>query len=181
MTTRRTFLKGIGAGLLLPSTWDSFANHFENYGEPLLRRPDSVRHVLYATCWAEDFQLSLNRVDEDYPCPNMPIRKFIAEHADGDDPGCWETDNYDEPIGVWFVEDIWPYHYSADARAFYFLSGIDLGSLRDSNEAESGYIDFVEGPCPGNDSRLVCADGLGISLLQERLIAYGYETLIKLS
>ena len=78
------------------------------------------------------------------------------------------------------MSEIWPYQYSADAQAFYYLSSLDLGLLRDSNEAESGYIDFVEGPCPGNDSRFVCADGLGLSLLQERLIAGGYDTWVRI-
>ena len=59
--------------------------------------------------------------------------------------------------------------------AFYFLSSLDLGLLRDSTETESGYIDFVEGPCPGNDSRFVCADGLGVSLLQQRLTEYRHN------
>ena len=63
MTTRRTFIKGIGAGLLLPSTWDLFANHMEQYGEPLLIRPKSVTNILYATYWGDDFQFSLNGVN----------------------------------------------------------------------------------------------------------------------
>ena len=180
MTTRRTFIKGIGAGLLLPSTWDLFANHMEQYGEPLLIRPKSVTNILYATYWGDDFQFSLNGVNEDYPCPQMSIQKFITDHMGGEDPECWESDDYDDPIGEWFVTEIWPYHYSASARAFYFLSSLDLGLLRDSTETESGYIDFVEGPCPGNDSRFVCADGLGISLLQDKLITYGYDTCVKM-
>lgn len=175
MTTRRTFIKGIGAGLLLPSTWDLFANHMEQFGEPLLVRPKTVTDILYASYWGDDFQLSLNSVDEDYPCPQMSIKQFITDHAGGEDPGCWESDDYNDPIGDWFVTEIWPYHYSASARAFYCLSSLDLGLLRDSTETESGYIDFVEGPCPGNDSRFVCADGLGVSLLQQRLTEYGHN------
>ena len=68
--------KGIGAGLLLPSTWDFFANYLDVHGEPLVRKPKSVERVLYATCWTDDFQLSLDRIDEDYPCPNMSIKEF---------------------------------------------------------------------------------------------------------
>ena len=58
MTTRRAFIKGIGAGLLLPSTWDFFANYLDVHGEPLVRKPKSVERVLYATCWTDEFQLS---------------------------------------------------------------------------------------------------------------------------
>ena len=180
MTTRRAFIKGVGAGLLLPNTWDFFATYLDLHGEPLIRKPKSVDHILYATCWTGDFQLSLDRVDEDYPCPNMSIKEFIDDYLDGYDPDCWDTDDYNTPIGEWFVNEIWPYHYSADAQAFYYLSGLDLGLLCDSHEAESGYIDFVEGPCPGNDSRFVCADGLGLSFLQERLIAGGYNTSVRI-
>ena len=179
MTTRRTFIKGIGAGLLLPSTWDLFANHLANHGEPLMRVPKRVDHILYATCWAEDFQLSLDAIEDDFPSGEMPIKDFIATYADGDDPGYWDTSDYNDPIGENFVWDVWPYQYSADAKAFYFLSGVDLRGLSDSSEKGEGYIDFIEGPCPGNDSRFVCVDALGASLLQDRLIEYGHNVLVK--
>ena len=78
MTTRRTFIKGIGAGLLLPTTWDLFANHLANHGEPLMRVPKRIDHILYATCWAEDFQLSLDAIEDDLPSVQMPIKDFIA-------------------------------------------------------------------------------------------------------
>ena len=180
MTTRRTFIKGVGAGLLLPS-WDFLVRHNEQYGEPLLRAPPTVDHILFATRWSDDFQFSLDRIDDDYPSPEMSIKDFIVNHLGGNDPDCWETSNYEEPIGHWFVEEIWPYHYSADAQAFYFLSSLEsqLGFIESSTDVHEGYVDFIEGPCPGNDSRLVCADALGVSILQDRLVSIGYNVLIK--
>ena len=181
MTTRRAFLKGVGAGLILPSAWDIFANYLETHDEPLMRVPKQVDHVLYATCWAEDFQLSLDIAEEEFPSSEMSIREFIDVYVDGDDPGFWDTKDYSEPIGDAFVWDVWPYQYSADAKAFYFLSNLHLGRLSDSTEVGEGYVDFIEGPCPGNNSRIVCVDGLGASLLQDRLIAYGHNVRVQLT
>ena len=67
MTTRRTFLKGVGAGLLLPATWDFLANHLEKYGEPLLSAPTPADHTLYAIPLGDDFQLSLDTAEDEMP------------------------------------------------------------------------------------------------------------------
>ncbi len=178
MTTRRTFLKGVGAGLILPSTWSFFANHLENFGEPLIRAPKVIDNVLYATCWSDDYQLSLDLPDDEPPPADMTIREF-RQSVDSD-ADHWDTEDYDQPIGESFIWDVWPYHYSASAAAFYFLSSIDLGVMTSSAEVKVGYIDFVEGPSPGNDSRFVCVDELGASLLQDRLIAQGHNVAIEL-
>ena len=178
MTTRRTFLKGVGAGLILPSTWSLFANHLESFGEPLIRGPKVIDNVLYATCWSEDYQLSLDMPDDEPPPADMTIREF-RRRMDSD-ADYWDTEDCDQPIGESFIWDVWPYHYSASAAAFYFLSAINLGEMTSSAEAKVGYIDFVEGPSPGNDSRFVCVDKLGASLLQDRLLAYGHNVAIEL-
>lgn len=178
MQTRRQFVKGIGAGLLLPSVWDQLANYLESYGEPLLRPPRAVKDTLYATRWSEDFQLSLNTDEDEMPPASMSIRDYISFFADGDDPGCWYTEDYEQPIGDFFVWEIWPYHYSSSARAFYFLSGLDLGDLCRCSDTGKGYLNFVENPSPGNDSRFVCTDELGASILQDRLNEYGHEVQI---
>lgn len=180
MTTRRAFLRGVGAGLLLPATWDFLANHLEKYGEPFLSAPTPTDHTLYGIPLGEDFQLSLDTAEDEMPPAEMSIRDFIRECAGGEDHGYWHTDDYDQPIGDFFVWEIWPYQYSASARAFYFLYGLDLGTIDSSGETNIGYIDFVEGPAPGNDSRFVCVDALGASLLQHRLADMGYRIAVKL-
>jgi hypothetical protein len=43
-----------------------------------------------------------------------------------------------------------------------------------------GYVDFVWGVSPGNDSKFVNADLLGGSILQERLNERGYNVMVKL-
>ena len=108
-------------------------------------------------------------------CPRCLIGRIFA---DGDDPGCWDTEDYEQPIGDFFVWEIWPYHYSSSARAFYFLSGLDLGDLCRCSDTGKGYLDFVENPSPGNDSRFVCTDELGANILQDRLNEYGHEVQI---
>ena len=78
MQTRRQFVKGIGAGLLLPSVWDQLANYLESYGEPLCVPLRAVKDTLYATRWSEDFQLSLNADEDEMPPASMSIRDYIS-------------------------------------------------------------------------------------------------------
>lgn len=183
MTTRRTFIKGIGAGLLLPSTWDLCFNFLKQRGEPLLRPPKAVSHTLYATCWAEDYQFSLDRVDTDWPSEDLTLREFAEDFLRGGwaANAHWLADDPESPAFEHSAFREWPYAHSADADAFYFLSDLDLGWFDASHETEEGYVDFVEGACPGNDSRFVTADLLGVSLLQERLNDHGCDVLIQLT
>ena len=101
MTTRRTFLKGVGAGLILPSTWNLFANHLENFGEPLIRAPKVIDNVLYATCWSDDYQLSLDLPDDEPPPADMTIREF--RRSVDSDADYWDTKDYHQPIGESFI------------------------------------------------------------------------------
>ena len=185
MNTRRAFLKGIGAGLILPSTWDLFANHLENHGEPLFRRPKSVEDTLYiVNNFGEDFRVCLNQGNYEWPDPDMSIKEYAAKF--GDDYWYWDHDEeYDfdddsRPIGEGFAYDFWPCNRSPDSRAYDFLHNKRLGWFDRGSEVKGGYLDFVWGPCPGNDSKFVDVDLLGASILQERLIEHGHDVLVKL-
>ena len=90
MTTRRTFLKGLGAGLILPTTWDMFSSHLENYGEPLLRRPQRVDDVLYLFHCGDDYRIALNKIDEEMPDPDMSIKEYASKF--GDNEWHWDCD-----------------------------------------------------------------------------------------
>ena len=138
--------KGCGSWPYPSQHVEPFANHLENFGEPLIRAPKVIDNVLYATCWSDDHQLSLDLPDDEPPPADMTIREF-RQSVDSD-ADHWDTEDYDQPIGESFIWDIWPYQYSASAAAFYFLSAIDLGVMTSSAEAKVGYIDFVEGPSP---------------------------------
>lgn len=184
MTTRRTFLKGLGAGLILPTTWDMFSSHLENYGEPLLRRPQRVDDVLYLFHCGDDYRIALNKIDEEMPDPDMSIKEYASKF--GDNKWHWDCDpDYEDrdenrAIGVWFVWDYWPYHCTSDARAYDFLDSLDLGWFDRGHDVNEGYVDFFWGVSPGNDSKFVNADLLGGSILQERLNERGYNVMVKL-
>ena len=185
MTTRRAFIKGIGAGLILPSTWDVFANHVENYGEPLLRRPRQIDDILYVfNCGAEDYRVGLNQAHYELPDPAMSVRDYAREF--GDNYWYWDHDEEYEygdenrPIGEWFAYDYWPSNFSPDALAYDYLDNLRLGWFDRGSEVNEGYVDFVWGPCPGNGSKFVDVDLLGASILQERLIEHGHDVLVKL-
>jgi hypothetical protein len=45
--SRREFLLGFGAGLLLPKNWDFYAGYLARTGEPYLAVPKSARHTLF--------------------------------------------------------------------------------------------------------------------------------------
>ena len=50
--SRRQFILGTAAGLILPSYYERVFSYFENHGEPLLEIPKQARIDLYAHTWA---------------------------------------------------------------------------------------------------------------------------------
>ena len=81
----------------------------------------------------------------------------------------------------WSVLDAWLAADEApDTKAFAFLSRLDIGPELGGGDTV-GRIDFVNGPCPGNDSRFVSVpDLLSLSLLQQRLNQMDGTTLVQL-
>ncbi len=71
---------------------------------------------------------------------------------------------------------------SASAEGFHYLSMLDLGPSTPLAGAESlGELDFIDGASPGNDSRIVLADGVeSLSCLQQRLLYLNISSDIRL-
>jgi hypothetical protein len=180
--TRRQFLLGTTAGLILPSFYERAYSFFENHGEPLLIVPKQPEETLYACSeFAEGYQLHLGEIGEGPP--DMTIREFCLKYGDGDPEKWWREEwlyvDDSEPIDIGkpmdqhVVWDWWLRRDSSTAQAYRYLESLDLGS--DFNGANPvGGLDFIDGACPGNDYLGVEAlDSVSVSLLQQRLNELG--------
>ena len=98
----------------------------------------------------------------------MGARSEIREKRDFDEYEQEATDYIDE----YFAAEYWMRAHSASARAYSYLYCIQF-DLEDTQAKGEGWIDFVDGPSPGNDSRWVEADALGVSVLQSILNQQG--------
>ena len=75
----------------------------------------------------------------------------------------------DAQMDWWDIVDTWARVDSPNAKAFRLLEDFDLGPNLTGADAV-GEINFIDGPCPGNDYLGVEAPSqLDISLLQKRL------------
>ena len=175
--SRRQFLLGTSAGLILPAFYDKVFSYFENHNEPLLYPPKCTEKILYACAdFAEGFQLNLG--DPYAGPPAMTVRQFCEVYGWGDPEKWWrewhglEEDEWISMEGQMepdIVFDWWLRKDSSIARAYRFLESIDLGpELKD--RVVVGQLVFIDGACPGNDYLGVEAnDGITLSLLQQRL------------
>ena len=171
-STRRQFILGTAAGLILPSYYDKVFTFFENTGEAYLELPEQADTHLYAvTGRGEGFQLNLGD-----PCeepPQLTYREYARTCVNDDgeyleeliEAGCdldAEMDFYD------YIDD-WAYNSSSNAKAYRLLENLDLGPDFASEHAV-GQLQFYN--CPS-----ICSDYLGVhaedevslSLLQKRL------------
>ena len=178
--TRRQFLLGTTAGLILPSFYERAYSFFENHGEPLLIMPKRPKKTLYACAdFAGDPRLQLNLGDPEAGPPDMTIREFCLKYGNGDPENWWREEwlgvDEAEPIDIDMqmdegaVLDRWVREDSSIARAYRFLESLDLGSGFNGPNPVGG-LDFIDGACPGNDYLGVEAlDPVSVSLLQLRL------------
>lgn len=178
--TRRQFLLGTTAGLILPSFYERAYSFFENHGEPMLIAPEQPEDTLYACAdfaTAPKLQLQLGHPEEGPP--DMTIREFCLRYGEGDPETWWreewlyvdesEAIDIEKPMDEDLIWDWWLRRDSATARAYHYLERLDLGSgFNGANPA--GSLDFIDGACPGNDYLGVEAlDPVSVSLLQQRL------------
>ena len=185
--SRREFLLGFGAGLLLPKNWDFYANYLARTGEPYLAAPGSARHTLFVKNCEDDAgpRLLLDFDDHDASVPdfsNMTKRQFIHTYL----PDYTEEEleyecGLDERVDHWYAFEHWVDRHSPDIKAFQLLEPLDLGRLSDNNDRGEGWIHFVNGPCPGNSSQWVNIDLLGTSVLQHKLIELGLPIKVALA
>ena len=176
--TRREFLLGTGAGLLLPKTYDFFANFLAKNGEPFLEKPSSCTQTIYCSDIFGEGGLRLLLDTPEYEIPDFSsftyeefFREFFPDWLS--EPDFWETrkDWYPREayIDEWTAFDLWVRRHSPDVKAFELLEWVDLGETRSSRDGVDGWIDFTDGVHPGNDSRFTDVDQLGASILQHRL------------
>jgi hypothetical protein len=103
--TRRQFLLGTTAGLILPSFYERAYSLFENHGEPLLIVPKRPEETLYACSdFAEPPKLQLQLGDPGEGPPDMTIREFCLKYGDGDPETWWREEwlgaDESEPIDI---------------------------------------------------------------------------------
>lgn len=187
--TRRQFLLGTAAGLVLPSFYERVHSFFENHGEPLLVPPSNTGEILHAhSPLGEGFELHLG---EPYlEPPTMSIREFCLAFGDGNPEAWWRENwlfeddtipiNMDEPMDPHAVWDWWMLKYSSNARAYHYLEALDLGPKLSGADAVGG-LAFHCGYAPGVDYLgAEAVDEVSLSLLQQRLNELGSGIEVKL-
>ena len=174
--TRRQFLVSsvrVGVGLILPSYYEKAFSFFENHGEPLLEAPTIINEDLYAD-FQGDYQLNLGMPA--YEPPELSWREvFERYHGWLPNPAELEDDfgiaagDLDNPADEDAYMDSWCRSDSPNAKAFYLLESLDIGTeLRQGNQV--GGLVFYDGPMPGSDYLAVHAEcAVTLSLLQHRL------------
>jgi len=195
---RRSFLinsaRALGAVLTL-----NFVSRVENFVQienlPLLLKPDSHETILFAI--NDDtggYQLYLGKHPLDDHVPDINWRDLIIDHwgwseKDGvaylqEDYGISKKEAKEmldtiapaDSISDWFFLS-----QSANAKAYFYLSGLDLGPEFGQGQDTAGEIRFIEGYMPGNDTRMVeVPENVSLSLLQARLIDLGENVKIEL-
>jgi len=179
MITRRTFLQAsaaAAAGLILPSWLVQAENYIDIEARPFLESPTRSESTIYAVNDGNDYYLALGKPLDDVP--KMTWRELFAsrfscdsfeEYFGTDDPEELKGYHLDDLAPEYEVWDYWIAEGCEYAQAHDFLKTYDLG-FDFNRENGIGEIDFVEGPCPGNDSKFVTVpDHLSLSLLQKRL------------
>lgn len=173
--SRRNFLIGLGAGLILPSYYELARKYVFDSGEPLILPPPSPEIKLIAHDYGCTGSYTLNWGDPYSDLPSfadMTWRQFADEYMHGAEGylEMWKEDGIDpdDRVEESFAEDQWILKNSPNARAYDLLWPYDLG-LDDDAATEDGQIEFIECPFPGSDYRGVEADLLGLSLLQDKL------------
>jgi hypothetical protein len=179
MITRRAFLKGSAgatAGLILPSWLVKAENYIDIEAKPYLEPPARKGVTIYAIDWGDaEYQLSLG--DPYADVPDITWREMLnwqgfesfEEYYETDDPQSLPEYSLDDLVPDTWMTDYWVMELSPDARAYRFLEGYDLG-FDFRGEDAVGEINFIEGPAPGNNSRIVTVpDDISLSLLQKRL------------
>ena len=173
--SRRNFLIGVGAGLILPSYYELARKHVFNSGEPLILPPPSPEIKLIAHDYAGFGSYTLNWGDPYSDLPrfdDMTWREFADAymHGAGGYLDIWKEDGIDpdDTVGEGFAEEQWILKNSPNAQAYDLLWAYDLG-LDDHASTDDGQMEFIECDSPGSNYRGVEADVLGLSLLQDKL------------
>ena len=190
MYSRREFIVGTGK-LITLSLLDRYLSYIENHDEPLINNPKQVNDTLYVSC-NNDYQIGLN---QDPLIPTFPDWNCI-EFLDK----AWGTtypktlEGYRELYDDWSltpetendpVPDDWWSEYldrrGPSAEAHNLLEGLDIGWELKADGKVAGGLQFIDGPCPGNNYLGVHADNaVSVSLLQHELNAINSGIAVRL-
>ena len=170
--SRRQFIVGTAAGLILPSYYDKVFSYWENHGEPLIEVPTSSEIELIAMDWGDNGR-QLNWGDPHAEPPEMTVREFAIRYFDSEEEFVhWrerEDVDFDAQMDWYHVVDTWVRVDSPNARAYGLLENLDLGPDLTGEDAV-GKLRFVENTMPCSDYLSVEADcDFTIGLLQKRL------------
>ena len=172
--SRRQFILGTAAGLILPSYYDKVFTFFENHGEPLLDFPRQARRTMYAYTWGDGFEFLLDGREMEAPV-GMTRREYARRYFGSEQAyiDAYEYDpdyvEFDEPEKEDWVDTSWTRIDSPAAKAYRLLDGLDLGSDFNCDDAV-GHLDFIDCPNPCSVYLGVqTEDAVSVSLLQKRL------------
>ena len=190
MHSRREFLVGTGR-LITLSVLEHYLTYIENHDEPLIRAPKRAGDILYVAPGA-DYQIGLNHHPFLPDYPDWNCIEFLEK--------AWGTtypktpEGYRELYDDWSltpetetdpVPDDWWSEYldrcGPSAEAYYLLEGLDIGQDLRADGKVAGGLEFIDGPCPGNNYLGVHAnDAISVSLLQHELNAINAGIAVKL-
>ena len=171
--SRRQFILGTAAGLILPTYFDKIFAYFENTGEALLEVPQQAEIEMIASSELGGDAYELNLGNPFQEPPEMTVReyaiRYFGSEAEWLECNGYEDDDFDRVMDFWEVIDAWARSDSPNARAYRLLENLDLGPQLTGADAV-GEIQFIDGPCPGSDYLGAHAPSqLDIALLQKRL------------
>ena len=175
--SRRQFIRGAAATLIIPSFADQVLRHFEVTGEPLLEAGLECETLLHALAvdWGGFILIDPTETFSLDP-PSLSWRELfkVTGYTIEDGLEGWDLEprQLDEEADFWTVEWWWTVSGSPIARACDRLEEYEalLGPEYRDDDSPLGYVSFTEGQHPGSNSRWVeVSDDVGLSCLQHRL------------
>ena len=173
-TSRRQFILGTTAGLILPSYYDRVFSYFQNHGEPFLELPKQPIRTMYAYTWGEGFEFLLDGRETEAPV-GMTRREYARRYFKSEQAyiDAYDYDpafvDFDEPEYAGMVDTAWNRKDSPSAKAYRLLDDLDLGLDFDGKDPV-GHLEFIDGPNPcSNYLGVQTEDPVSISLVQKRL------------
>lgn len=171
--------------IITPRFVQNVVAYIEKHSAPLLIPPcDDPSRTLCAIESGDVYCLYDGHPQADFP-PTLTWREFAEaqgywaleeivdylQHYRYGTPTLVEiSELFDEEADSEAVAEWWSQTSAPNVLAYDYLSALDLGPEFGLKPNEKGRIAFIDGYCPGIDTRMVeVADDLSLSLLQARL------------